>query len=64
MWQVVAHQRAARLQKVVVIDFVVSCCAPCQRMGETTRTDEDIGRWTSSRGLAVQIDLDEKELWE
>jgi len=33
-------------------------------MGETTRTDEDIGRWTSSRGLAVQIDLDEKELWE
>lgn len=58
------HDEAVRVataqDRLLLVDFTASWCAPCHQMDATTWVDPAVVEWIDEHALAVQIDVDEQ----
>lgn len=56
-----AKSRAARENKLFIVDATAEWCGPCKQMDRTTWVDPTVVSWFESNAIAVQVDVDHQE---
>ena len=56
-----ALAKAGETDKMVVIDFFATWCAPCKMMDKETWPHEDVVAWVEKHAILIKVDVDKEE---